>query len=198
MFRTRTRYRPSAVLRMSQTKVSSTPACRDQATRVASRPIAAFISLDTGHHAFALDAIDWNVARSMSGIFAVTVRLTEVMEKRSPSFSMTTSDLLSTCSGTKFAISSILTNDMVKHAACAAPSSSSGLVPGTVTSEEAVGIFFQRAALGRDRPLAFTQTAVPSGRPIPNPNFHQRFSRDFVLSAVSGDFLFALQPLAEC
>jgi putative tryptophan/tyrosine transport system substrate-binding protein len=33
-------------------------------------------------------------------------------------------------SGTKFAIPSILTNDMVKHAACAAPSSSSGLVPG--------------------------------------------------------------------
>ena len=45
------RYRPSAVLRMSQTKVSGTPACRDRATRVASRPIAAFISLDTGHHA---------------------------------------------------------------------------------------------------------------------------------------------------
>jgi hypothetical protein len=43
---------------------------------------------------------------------------------------MTTSDLLSTRSGTKFAIPSILTNDMVKHAAWAAPSSSSGLVPG--------------------------------------------------------------------
>ena len=43
------------------------------------------------------------------------------MEKPSPSFSMMTSDLLSTCSGTKFAVSSILTNDMVKHAAWAAP-----------------------------------------------------------------------------
>jgi len=53
----------------------------------------------------------------MPGIFAVTVRWTEVMEKPSPSFSMTTSDLLSTCSGTKLAIPSILTNDMVKHAA---------------------------------------------------------------------------------
>jgi hypothetical protein len=30
---------------------------------------------------------------------------------------MTTSDLLSTCSGTNLAIPSILTNDMVKHAA---------------------------------------------------------------------------------
>jgi hypothetical protein len=53
----------------------------------------------------------------MPGIFAVTVRWTEVMEKPSPSFSMTKSDLLSTCSGTKLAIPSILTNDMVKHAA---------------------------------------------------------------------------------
>jgi hypothetical protein len=51
--------------------------------------------------------------------------------KPSASFSMTTSDLLSTRSGTKFAIPSILTNDIVKHAACAAPSSSSGLVPGS-------------------------------------------------------------------
>ena len=53
----------------------------------------------------------------MPGIFAVTVRWTEVMEKPSPSLSMTTSDLLSTCSGTKFAMPSSLTNDMVKQAA---------------------------------------------------------------------------------
>lgn len=86
--------------------------------------------LETGHHAFAFDAIDWNVSRSMPDIFAVTVRWTEVMEKPSSSFSMTTSDLLSTCSGAKFPIRSILTNDMVKHAAWAAPRSSSGLVPG--------------------------------------------------------------------
>jgi hypothetical protein len=59
---------------MSQTKVSGTLAYRYHATRVASRPIAAFISLDTGHHAFAFDAIDWNVSRSMPGILAVTVR----------------------------------------------------------------------------------------------------------------------------
>jgi hypothetical protein len=43
---------------------------------------------------------------------------------------MTMSDLLFTHFGAKFAIPNILTNDMVKHAACAAPSSSSGLVPG--------------------------------------------------------------------
>src|ERR1700730_13598469 len=46
-----------------------------------------------------------------------TVRWTEVMEKPSPSLSMTTSDLLSTCSGTKSAMPSSLTNDMVKQAA---------------------------------------------------------------------------------
>jgi hypothetical protein len=50
--------------------------------------------------------------------------------KPSPSFSMTTTEWLSTHCGTKCAIPSILTNDMVKHAACAAPTSSSGLVPG--------------------------------------------------------------------
>jgi hypothetical protein len=53
----------------------------------------------------------------MPGIFAATVRWTEVMEKPSPSFSMTISDLLANFSGTNFAIPSILTNDMVKHAA---------------------------------------------------------------------------------
>ena len=97
---------------------------------VASKPISTLINLETGQPAFAFAAIDRNVSWSMPGIFAVTVRWTEVMEKPSPSFSMTTSDLLSTRSGTKFAIPSILTNDMVKHAAWAAPSSSSGLVPG--------------------------------------------------------------------
>jgi len=57
---------------------------------VASKPISAFISLETGHHAFAFEAIDWNVSGSMPGIFTVTVRWSEVMEKPSPSFSMTT------------------------------------------------------------------------------------------------------------
>src|SRR6266566_1498133 len=33
----------------------------------------------------------------------------------------------------------------------------------TVAAEERVGIGFQRAALGRDRALAFTETAVPGG-----------------------------------
>jgi len=84
---------------------------------VAPKPISTFISLETGQPAFAFAAIDWNAAWSMPGIFAVTVRWTEVMEKPSPSLSMTTSDLLSTCSGTKFAMPSSLTNDMVKQAA---------------------------------------------------------------------------------
>src|ERR1700724_4777003 len=34
----------------------------------------------------------------------------------------------------------------------------------TVAAEERVGIAFQRAALGRDRALAFTKAAVPGGR----------------------------------
>src|SRR5260370_5328029 len=34
----------------------------------------------------------------------------------------------------------------------------------TVAAEERVGIGFQRAALGRDRALAFTQAAIPGGR----------------------------------
>jgi hypothetical protein len=117
MFRTRTLALFGCTADVSDESVYS--GCRDHATSVASRPIAAFISLDTGHHAFAFDAIDWNVSRSMPGIFAVTVD--RANGKASPSFSMTTSDLLSTCSGTKFAVSSILTNDMVKHAARAAP-----------------------------------------------------------------------------
>src|SRR5271170_4223169 len=98
--------------------------------RKASKPTATFINLETGQPAFACVAIDWNVALSMPGILATTVRCTDVIENPSPSLSMTTSDLLSSCSGTNFAMPSNLTSDMVKHAACAAPSSSSGLVPG--------------------------------------------------------------------
>jgi signal transduction histidine kinase len=52
-----------------------------------------------------------DLSRSVPDIFAATVRWTEVMEKPSPSLSMTTSDLLSTCSGMKSAMPSSLTND---------------------------------------------------------------------------------------
>jgi hypothetical protein len=38
---------------------------------VALKRISTFISLETGHPAFALAAIDWNVSWSMPGIFAV-------------------------------------------------------------------------------------------------------------------------------
>src|ERR1700733_5955087 len=85
--------------------------------RVAAKPISTFISLESGQPAFAFAAIDWNAAWSMPGIFAVTVRWTEVMEKPSPALSRTTSDLLSTCSGTKFAMPSSLTKDIAKQAA---------------------------------------------------------------------------------
>jgi hypothetical protein len=40
---------------------------------VASKPISTFINLETGQPAFAFAAIDWNVAWSMPGTFAVTV-----------------------------------------------------------------------------------------------------------------------------
>src|SRR6267142_2942282 len=42
-----------------------------------------------------------------------------------------------------------------------------------VAAEERIGIGFQRAALGRDRALAFTQTAVPGGR---SESFHGSYS----------------------
>ena len=48
---------------------------------VASKPISTLINLETGQPAFAFAAIDWNAAWSMPGIFAVTVRWTEVVEK---------------------------------------------------------------------------------------------------------------------
>jgi hypothetical protein len=46
-------------------------------TRVAAKPISAFSSFETGHHAFTFDAIDWNVSWSMRVIFTVTERWTE-------------------------------------------------------------------------------------------------------------------------
>src|SRR3981081_2384678 len=38
-----------------------------------------------------------------------------------------------------------------------------GARPFTVRAEERVGMVFQRAALGRDRPLAFPEAAIPGG-----------------------------------
>jgi hypothetical protein len=42
--------------------------------RAAPKPILTFMSVETGQPAFAFAAIDWNVAWSMLGSFAVTVR----------------------------------------------------------------------------------------------------------------------------
>jgi len=108
-----------------------------------------------GHRAPRLDAIDGNVSRSTPGIFAVTVRCSVVMEKPSPSFSMTTSDLLSTCSGTKFGHSehSDKRHREARGVRCAEQLFGVSAWLLTVTSEEAIGLVFQRAALGRDRPL---------------------------------------------
>jgi hypothetical protein len=57
------------------------PSAQIYERRVAPKPISTFISLETGQPAFAFAAIDWNAAWSMPGIFAVTVRWTEVIEE---------------------------------------------------------------------------------------------------------------------
>ena len=102
---------------MSQTKVSGTPACRDYATRVASRPIAAFISLDTGHHAFAFDAIGLERIAINAGYFRRDGEMDRGDGKAVPILFDDDVRFAVHLLGTKFAISSILTNDMVKHAA---------------------------------------------------------------------------------
>ena len=42
---------------------------------MASKPTSMFINLETGQPAFACVAIDWNVALSMPGVLAMTVRV---------------------------------------------------------------------------------------------------------------------------
>ena len=66
----------SALIRGAQRGRSTlrAPSAQTHERRVAPKPISTFISLETGQSAFAFAAIDWNVAWSMPGIFAVTVR----------------------------------------------------------------------------------------------------------------------------
>ena len=97
---------------------------------VASSVIFVFSSFDTGQPALAMPASSSNFALSAPGIFAFSVRCTEVMAKPSPCFSSVTSALVSICSAVSLASPRISDSAMVKQAACAAPISSSGLVPG--------------------------------------------------------------------
>jgi hypothetical protein len=84
----------------------------------------------------------------------------------SPSLSMTTSDLLSNCSGSRCAIPSIRTNDIGKTGGVSCAKQlfriRVGLFAGT--AEEGIGVAVHRVALGRDRALALGQAAAPGGR----------------------------------
>jgi hypothetical protein len=85
------------------------------------------MSFETGHPALAFTAMDWNVAWSMPGILATTERCTEVMAKPLPSFD---DDVRHATQLFRLEMGHFehRTNDMAKHAARAAPRSSSGLV----------------------------------------------------------------------
>ncbi len=97
---------------------------------VASSVILVLSSFDTGQPALALPASSSNVALSAPGIFAFSVRCTDVIAKPSPCFSSVTSALVSMCSAVSLASPRISDSAMVKQAACAAPINSSGLEPG--------------------------------------------------------------------
>ena len=103
---------------------------RLSSSSVASSVILVLSSFDTGQPALAMPASCSNFALSAPGIFAFSVRCTEVMAKPSPCFSSVTSALVSMCSAVSLASPRISDSAMVKQAACAAPISSSGLEPG--------------------------------------------------------------------
>ena len=139
---------------------------RHQDRSLASKLMFVFMSFETGHPAFAFIAMDWNLASSITGIFAATERCTDVMANPSPFLSMTTSDLLSNCSGSRCTIPSIRTNDIGKTGGVSCAKQlfriRVGLFAGT--AEEGIGVAVHRVALGRDRALALAQAAAPGGR----------------------------------
>ena len=93
---------------------------------VASSVILVFEQLRHRAAGLGLAASSSNVALSAPGIFALSVRCTEVMAKPSPCFSSVTSALVSICSAVSLASPRISDSAMVKQAAWAAPISSSG------------------------------------------------------------------------
>jgi len=99
-------------------------------SRDGSSVILVFSNFDTGQPALAMPASSSNFVLSAPGIFAVSVRCTDVMAKPSPCFSSVTSALVSICSAVSLASPRINDSAMVKQAACAAPISSSGFDPG--------------------------------------------------------------------
>ena len=147
---------------LSKRSMNKTP----QETSLASKLMFVFMSFETGHPVFAFIAMDWNVASSIPGIFATMERCTEVMANPSPSLSMTTADLLSNCSGTRFAIPSIRTKRHSKTRSVGCAEQLLGICARlfAVAAEEGVGIAVQRMALGRNRALAIAQVSAPCGR----------------------------------
>src|SRR5262249_51863878 len=101
-----------------------------QLTRLASNVILAFRTFETGQPALALLASSSNFARSAPGTFAFSVRCTAVIANPSATLSSVTSAFVSMFSAVNFASPRISDRAMVKQPACAAPISSSGLVPG--------------------------------------------------------------------
>src|SRR5438445_11522154 len=102
----------------------------DQSTSVAFMVILALSSLETGQPALALPASSSSFAWSAPGTLPFKVRWTAVMAKPSATFSSVTSAVVSMCSAVSLASPRMSDRAIVKHPACAAPMSSSGLVPG--------------------------------------------------------------------
>ena len=74
-------------------------------------------------------AIDWNFASSMPGTTAFTTSFMVVILNPSPTFSTVHAACVSTLVGAKPPLSRLAANAMLKQAASAAASSSSGLEP---------------------------------------------------------------------
>src|SRR5688572_255642 len=103
---------------------------RHQAISRASIEMSARSTLLSGQLSFALAAAASNFARSAPGALTVTSRFTRVIANPESSFSSVTVALVSMRSGVTPDSPSRAASAIVKQPACAAPSSSSGLVPG--------------------------------------------------------------------
>src|SRR5579884_1042900 len=100
-----------------------------QDTRLALTLISVLKSLETGQPVSAAFTAASNLALSAPGTFATRSRWLLVMAKLSPTFSSVMVQVVSSFSGFKPAPPSCAESAMVKQPACAAASSSSGLVP---------------------------------------------------------------------
>jgi hypothetical protein len=102
----------------------------DDKPSLALREIYAFRTFETGQPDLVCSAICWNVRSSMPGIFATHTRSLCVIAKPSPTFSSRTDASVCMDSAVKPALPRPSDSAIEKQAACAAPMSSSGFVPG--------------------------------------------------------------------